>query len=931
MRTREKILMDSQWRFYKGDFQRPTDGQHWAKGAGCDSDPIPPGYDDSRWRILDLPHDFVVEGEFTQEQPVGATGGAMSNHMMHGYLRGGVGWYRKTFFIPAEDEGRVIALEFDGVFRNSTVWLNKSYVGTQAGGYLGFRYDVSALLNYGAFNTVVVRVDATEYEGWFYEGGGIYRHVWMIKQDSLRIAPRGVFVSSEANLSERTPPSAKITIKTAIINERTAAVEAEVQSEILDPAGKKVAELKEKIALDSDMSRDIVQATTLSNAELWSLEQPRLYILRTRIVQDGRTTDEETTSFGIRKIHFDADNGFFLNDQPVKIQGVCCHQDHAGVGSALPDRLHYFRIERLKEMGCNAYRCAHHPPAPELLDACDRLGMLVMDETRLMGTAPDLMERLSAMVRRDRNHPSVLFWSIGNEELFLQGTPIGARIAREMKREIHRWDTTRPITLAMNGNWGEGASSVLDVQGCNYIGCGNIDAFHKKFPHQPIVYSEAGAAVATRGIYENDKQRGYLSAYDVNAAVFGNIHEENWKHCVARPFVSGTFIWTGFDYRGEPTPIYNWPCISSHFGIIDTCGYPKDVFYYYQAWWSDRDVLHLFPHWNWVGREGQEIEMWVYSNCDEVALDVNGESLGRKDVPRNGHLVWKVPYAPGTVTAVGYRAGREIKRIRVETTGPAAAIRLVPDRKTILGDGEDVSVVRVEVIDAAGRLVPTANVLIRFSVEGPGAIIGVGNGDPSCHEADKGTIRSVFNGLAQVIVQSRKEAGTIRLKAVAEGIMATAEAIEAQVVQPRPSLSSIQLITGLRMEQSALPAGEKELLKVEYPPAEIAFDPMPVESPESFFTLRKYFEKNPDAIVYIRMTFTADGEAKGRLLLGPDGPVKVWVNGVLLATDLTPVPPAKPESMKINADWEKGANEIVVALSGNQGKTWGLYGRPCMG
>jgi len=929
----KKSLLDFQWRFFKGDFHRPTDGLHWAKGGAFEYGPLSPSYDDSRWRVVNVPHDFVVEGDFTRDLPAGvgnpaSSGTKQDTHMMHGYLQGGVGWYRKTFFVPAEDDGRMLALEFDGVFRNSTVWLNKHYVGTQASGYMGFRYDVSALLNYGGFNTVVVRADATEYEGWFYEGGGIYRHVWLINQDPLHLVRNGIFVTSEVDLNS-SKPSAKITVRTEIANTRSFPSPVQLRTTILDPAGRKVAEMTNAVALDSNESREIIQAIDLSSVELWSVDQPRLYSAVSQVMTGDEVTDEETTSFGIRKIHFDADQGFFLNDQPVKLKGVCCHQDHAGVGSALPDRLQSFRIERLKEMGCNAYRTAHHPPTPELLEACDRLGMLVMDETRLMGTAPDLMAQLRDLVRRDRNHPSVILWSIGNEEVYLQGTAAGARIAKAMMREVRRWDTTRLITLAMNGSWGEGASPVIDVLGCNYINNGDVDAIHAKFPRQPIVFSESASALGTRGIYAADKQRGYVSAYDTNAAVWGATHEANWKHCSARPFISGTFVWTGFDYRGEPTPYYNWPCISSHFGIIDTCGFPKDPYYYYQSCWSNQDVLHLFPHWNWKGREGQEIEVWAFSNFEEVELSLNGKSVGRQAIPKEGHLVWKVPYAPGILTAVGYRDGREIKRVQVETTGPAAGIRLVPDRIKIHANGEDLSVVRVELVDAAQRLIPNANPLIRFEVDGPGTILGVGNGDPSCHESDKGTVRSAFNGLCQVLVQSSKTAGTLRLRAVADGLLPGVSEITAETGDLRLSVPETSTISDIAFEHSAVVLGKQEILAVAYPSSPLAFTPIPMDSPDDFCTVRKCFEKDPDGFLYVRMIFKAGCAGSGSLLFGPDGPLKVWVNGVFMACDLTALPPAKAEANKINVPWNAGANEVMFALSGNQGNTWGLYARVC--
>src|SRR6185369_249302 len=435
----------------------------------------------------------------------------------------------------------------------------------------------------------------------------------------------------------------------------------------------------------------------------------------------GRPVDRDETTFGVRTVSFDADKGFFLNGKRVEIKGTCNHQDHAGVGAALPDRLQYFRIEKLKEMGSNAYRTSHNPPTPELLDACDKLGMLVMDETRMMSSNPEGLSQLQRLVRRDRNHPCVFIWSLGNEERE-QGTERGARIVSTMKRLVKSIDPTRLVTVAMNGRWGTGISSVLDVQGCNYYD-GEIDAFHKKFPQQPMIGSETASTVCTRGIYENDKEKGYVSAYDVNRPSWGATAETWWKIYDQRQFQAGGFVWTGFDYRGEPTP-YAWPCISSHFGIMDTCGFPKDNYYYYRAWWSGEPTLHIFPHWNWSGKEGKEIEVWSHSNHDEVELFLNNQSLGRQKVQKNTHLMWKVKYSPGVLSAKGFRNGREVATTKIETTDPAAGILLSADRTSINADSEDVAIVTVAVVDAKGRVVPIADNEINFEV-GPNArIIG---------------------------------------------------------------------------------------------------------------------------------------------------------------------------------------------------------------
>ncbi len=518
---------------------------------------------------------------------------------------------------------------------------------------------------------------------------------------------------------------------------------------------------------------------------LWSLRAPHLYRAVLALESEGAASDQIEVPFGIRSIRFDADRGFFVNGEPVKLQGTCNHQDHAGVGAALPDRLQSYRIERLQAMGCNAYRTSHNPPTPELLDACDRLGMLVMDETRMMASTPEGLSQLERLIRRDRNHPAVILWSLGNEEP-QQGTPIGAQVVAAMKRLAQQLDPTRPVTVAMNGGWGQGVSAVVDVQGFNYGDGGGVaqnaphlDAFHRAFPRQPTVGTETASTVSTRGIYFNDPARGYVSAYDVNYPSYALSAEGWWKIYAARPFLAGGFAWTGFDYRGEPSP-YGWPCISSHFGILDTCGFPKDNFYYYQAWWTKQPVLHLFPHWNWGGKEGQAIPVWCHTNLEEVELFLNGQSLGRQKVERHGHAAWQVAYAPGAIEARGAGPGGVELRSRRETTGPAAKLVLRPDRTELRADGEDLAVVAVEVQDAAGRVVPTAGNLVRFTLSGPARILGVGNGDPSSHEPDHATQRSAFNGLCMALVQTRRQGGAVELRADADGLEGAGVALKSE-------------------------------------------------------------------------------------------------------------------------------------------------------
>jgi beta-galactosidase len=459
-----------------------------------------------------------------------------------------------------------------------------------------------------------------------------------------------------------------------------------------------------------------------------------LYKLITTVTSADSLVDRYETPFGIRTLRFDSKEGFFLNGKHVYLKGSNNHQDHAGVGTAIPDALQEFRVKRLKEMGMNAYRCSHNPATPELLDACDRLGMLVIDENRLLGTNTEHLDLLKRMIVRDRNHPSIFIWSIANEEWAVEGNITGARLAVTMQTFAQRLDPTCRITYANSGGWGNGISTVQDVMGFNYIFNGNIDKQHADFPQQPSMGTEETTSRSTRGIYVDDSLHAHLAPIDRKPS--GHGVEEGLKFYAVRPFLSGIFFWTGFDYRGEASP-FGWPQVTSQSGIVDLCGFPKDMFYYLKSWWSDEPVVHIFPHWNWKGKEGQPINVWAYSNCDEVELFLNEKSLGKKPVPQNSHLEWTIDYEPGALTAQGYKNGRQVLTEKIKTTGEPASVKVIPDRSIIQANSEDISVVAVAVLDSKGRIVPTANNEITFSIQGPGKIIGVGNGDPSSHEPDR--------------------------------------------------------------------------------------------------------------------------------------------------------------------------------------------------
>jgi len=765
--------LDGDWRFRLGE----------QPGANAS------GYDDRGWRSVDVPHDYVVEGSFEQTNRFPAVDMNRGWHWLHGFLPVQPAVYRKIISVPASAQGKRLWLEFDGVFSNSRYWLNGREIGSQYSGYTRSRFDITSAANFGAPNVLVVQVDP-RYDGWWYEGGGIYRHVRLVTVDPVHIAPEGVFIApTVADPGDGTQADTSVQVNTDIANTGSVVINATIVSEILDAQGQIVASASSAQEISTGASVKTSQKIPVAKAILWSPENPYLYRLRSTASVSGKVVDQVTTNFGVRQARFDAEHGFFLNGKHLKLQGVNLHQDHAGVGVAVPDRLFTWRLERLKEMGCNAIRLSHNPVAPFLLDECDRLGFLVIAENRHLGDgyedqtqkeARAIVHRdLSALVLRDRNHPSIILWSLCNEQ-WIQGSPEAAAMARAMKQRVLELDPTRPVSAAMNGGFDSpaGMAGTLDVIGLNYHP-DVYDSVHALFPRSPVVASEIASEIGTRGVYTTnhwedyygDRERGYVSAYSITAGPAGQTVEQAWPPVATNDYMAGGFVWAGFDYKGEPRP-FGWPVINCHYGFMDICGFPKDSYYYYKAWWTNEPVLHLFPHWNWSGKEGQEISVWVHSNCDEVELFLNGVSLGKQTVTPLHHLEWKVKYAPGKLVAKGVRKGVPIETAR-ETTGAPAAIRLTPDRSVLAADNADLAVVKVEVVDAQGRVVPVADNKITFTLTGPAKLIGVGNGDPTCHELDKGDSRSAFNGLAQAIVQTTSTPGEISFQVESPGLKST--------------------------------------------------------------------------------------------------------------------------------------------------------------
>ena len=673
LEPREQLLFDFGWKFTFGHGSDPAKDLGFGFGQSDfaktgDFKFSKAGFDDSQWRRLNLPHDWAVELPFVRDD----TGSGDSPLRSHGYKPLGrrypetsVGWYRREFAIPASDLGRRIWIEFDGAFRDMLVFVNGCFVGRNNNGYCPFRFDLTDFLNYGGANYIVLRVDASFGDGWFYEGAGVYRHVWLTKMDAVHLGRWDSTVRAKVNGN-----SATLALSTIVQNEGTQDTPAKVSWTIVDANGATVASAQSPAqAVPADGLTAYTASARIANPALWSVETPNLYTAILTVESEGKVRDAERVTFGVRTVVFDADKGFLLNGKPLKIQGTCNHQDHAGVGAAVPDRLQWFRLAVLREMGCNAVRTSHNMPTPEWVDACDRMGIMMMCETRQMSSNPEGAQQLELMIKRYRNSPSIILWSIGNEEWQLQDAMAeqGAKIAATMVRRCHELDPTRVVSAAVNGENEKGVSQPLDIIGFNYNTQKYPEPFHKKYPKRPIFGSETSSALSTRGEYATDPLRNTVNCYD-GAAPWGETPEAWWKFYGTREWEAGGFAWTGFDYRGEPTP-YGWPSINSQFGIADMCGFPKDYFFYYKAWWRNEPALHLFPHWNWHGREGDEIPVWVYSNLDEVELLVNGKSLGSQNVPHLGHLEWKVKYEPGALEARGSKDGKVVLSEKRETTG----------------------------------------------------------------------------------------------------------------------------------------------------------------------------------------------------------------------------------------------------------------------
>ena len=776
--ARERINFDKGWRFALADS---------VQMSALD-------YNDSKWHTLNVPHDWAIEGDFSASAPSGNSGGA---------LPGGIGWYRKTFTVDNADKGKMMYIDFDGVYMNAKVWINGTLLGQRPYGYSSFRYDLTPYIIYGGKNVVAVRVDNSDQpNSRWYSGCGIYRHVWLNKTARIHVAHWGTHVVAEGN---------KVKVDVTVDNPDNA--KFAVRNTLLDREGRVVGK-----------AMGIKSVIKVSKPKLWSCESPYIYTLRTEIVAGGKVVDTYETTTGFRTFKFDAAKGFSLNGKSMKINGVCQHHDLGCLGAAINEDALHRQLRILKEMGTNAIRCSHNPPAPELLAMCDTMGFIVMDESfdmwRRRKTQNDYArffdewaERdLTDLVLRDRNHPSILMWSIGNEVLeqwssadadnltaeqanlilnaghdastLAHGEELSVNsiLTRNLCAIIRRYDTTRPITAGCNEPDPKNhlfKSGALDIIGFNYHHQWVKDV-PKNFPGQPFIFSESVSALQTRGFYMMPSDKVYkapvewwlpyqdpsfqCSAYDNMHASWSSTHEETWDVVKHNDFVGGQFIWTGFDYIGEPTP-YGFPARSSYFGLIDLAGFPKDTYYMYQSEWTDKQVLHLFPHWNWL--EGQDIDMWCYyNNADEVELFINGRSQGvkaKKD-SHEYHLMWRVKFEPGEVKAVARKDGKVVADKVIRTAGAPAALSLIADR-THFGknpNGDNLAFITVEVVDKDGNLCPRAEDQIFFDVEG-GRIVGTDNGNPVSMERFKEPKRKAFNGKCLVVVAT--DGGDVMLKA----------------------------------------------------------------------------------------------------------------------------------------------------------------------
>lgn len=815
--AREQRCMDADWQFAFGDASDP------AKDFGCGTEyfnyltkansihnegPYSQKFDAKKWgkewKSVSLPHDWAVDLPFARE--------ASHSHgyktVGHKYPKTSIGWYRKTFTLSPSDAGKHYELQFDGIFRNAQIWVNGFYLGGEPSGYISKTYDITDYLHFNtpsdsptkgeAENLICVRVDASLEEGWFYEGAGIYRHVWMNITEPLHIKSFSHEITFSGLAARKSSPynggiettANQLKVKFGVENDSHDGMFCNYKVKLIDAQGNVVKETNPNFNHNANVSPKqpfnptaVMQLNDV-DLHLWSPEDPYLYTVRTELYNGKRLCDAVETKYGFRTIEYDKDSGMTINGKPFKIHGACMHQDNAGVGVGIPDDLNVYRMKTLKKFGFNAIRTSHNPVSPQLLDVCDSLGIIVVEENRLFGVNDYQIGQLKAMIDRDRNHPSIMAWSVGNEEWGVEWEERGTKVVATMTDYVHQFDPTRPSTVATSG----GPTPVVsaDLAGYNYVVQNPIEQHRKNYPNRIAYGSEETSGCGTRGVYFNETSgsempdyaqdqydefmkrnpSGRMPAFNRCADKDSTVNRiaRGWKFYDERPWLLGCFYWTGFDYRGESNPLV-FPATNSEFGIFDYCGFPKDEAYYLKAWWTNEPVLHLLPHWNLEGHEGEDIDVWAYSNCDEVELFVNGKSAGKQKMEKNGHLSWTVKYKPGTLKAVGYKNGKKTLTETLATTDKPAKVTLQKERYGKL------TMVTVEVRDKKNRIVPTACCPININVSGAAKIIGVGNGDPAWQAKERpadGDAQQfemkTFNGLAMIMLQTPSEDYKIDVK-----------------------------------------------------------------------------------------------------------------------------------------------------------------------
>jgi len=806
---RSVVDLSSNWKFHLGHLYNVEKDFNYGDGSRLQFaklEPAPYGshsidatilnFDDANWKNVNIPHDWAPDLPYDPKQIPEIGNRYGYKPVDRRYPETSIGWYRKIFDITKEDEGKIITLAFEGVFRDCKVWVNGFYMGSNWSGYTGFGFDISDYLRYGKKNIITVRVDATLHEGWFYEGAGINKEVYLVKTNPLHIENSGPNITTELKKNK-----AVVTIKTKLLNESFDDQNAKIISQIIDDKGNIITESNMQIVnLLKRTNHNFKQTLEINNPKYWSTDQPYRYTLLQTVVNNDKITDTYKTRFGVTSYTFN-DKGFFLNNKRVQIKGTCIHQNFAGIGSGIPEAIHYYRLNLLKKMGVNAVR-SHYPFSQSMLNACDSLGILVMDEVRSSGSTKESLNQVKWMIKNHRNHPSVFIWSMANEEGGTQRNIIGKKYMKKMVTLAHQLDSSRMVTAGVNA-WGSnvdfGFSEEIDVMGFNYS-LDFIDDYHKNHPDQPLIGTETSNASVTRGVYlrevsnDDDVLTDGVGGYYNSDGILVKLKKmprhiaandpKKYKHVFKtqkfyadRKFLAGHFIWTGFDYNGE-TWGGTFPSNSSQFGAIDLAGFPKDAFYYYQSWWTDKHVLHMAQHWNWEGNTNKNVDVLIFSNADEVVLYRNHKKLGRKKIPKYGYLLWKVKYKPGELKGIGIKNGKKVSEDVLLTSENPSQINLTPNKTVLNSKDNGIAVINVSITDKKGILAPLANNLVHFEIKGNAKIIGVGNGDPATAESDTKNFRKAFNGKAMVIIQIADSEDKIELIALSKGLKSSSVTIK---------------------------------------------------------------------------------------------------------------------------------------------------------